>query len=562
MTHFSQKEESLDPYEESQADDSCYDEELDYNVDLRIVLSNFVDCSDGYRLDSEVSARILLGCPIPRYYELLFASLLIIQSSTNPLPQLSYTYYDLEVRGSNINTTSINQDEASLEPPKKRPKKAAARSPKPTAPPSISIGVPSSLVLSYNLQTKLKSLNDTLLPTSSLIGYIVTLLGGVLHISYPPTIEELTLYCHVVYLHRRLDTLGREVEDTLTGVLSGLSRYDDFGALPSQTVLDLARVVWLDCSRDEQLLELVTGLLDQKLLVSFLNFVYPIQPNAAAYVSMAKSVFDRPLSEAVPEVTRSAFRMDPFSSSLDRLLPTSAVSKADIAPTAGKKTTAKKASAKRGSTAKKSTAAASTTDDAAALLDATESSYLVHFKSSIPGDATSVPLVHTLHAAICALQWPTLLLQPIVSLPLSDSCILIILQAMYAAFTNDLTDYKPFSTLEGPKAAIRLLSDGKELGLFSKLSTKGLQPPYKVTVVSELVWAKDLLPLAWSCLFTPETYDLNASTWWQPLAWAHAFGLPNMAEAELKRIKTRGPIYKKDISSLVPELQARIETND
>ena len=87
--------------------------------------------------------------------------------------------------------------------------------------------------------------------------------------------------------------------------------------------------------------------------------------------------------------------------------------------------------------------------------------------------------------------------------------------------------------------------------------------PYVVVAVSDYAWAESLLTRAWYRLVQPHVYGFEASTWWHPLGWAYQFGVTEMIEAELKRIKTRrAPIYKKDLSSLASALHERIETCD
>ena len=149
------------------------------------------------------------------------------------------------------------------------------------------------------------------MPTSSILGCLVTLLDGTLHISYPPTIEEVKLYCHVdTLLLRVVDPDGGKVAKILKLVLEGLSGWQPAEAatndeFPLASMFDEHRekhmatrtflysvfeCMWVECDCNERLLQILAPLIptteDHACLLSrmdgmlsrnpmaFLNFVH------------------------------------------------------------------------------------------------------------------------------------------------------------------------------------------------------------------------------------------------------------------------------------------------
>lgn len=249
-----EQQEDKDLKEGPRDEEETYDYEIrmyqnevfDYEIYLHLVLHAFVAYEIFAALDSEVEEDESLGDKrvISRFYQLGFSPLLSFRASTQAKPPIGYTSFDLDLHESEPRVTAVNDKEESSEPPKKLTKTASAAKSKASSAALISFNMPSSLTKAFSIHGVLDALKEIVLPTTSIIGYITTLFGGVLHMSYPPTYDELELYLHVVYLHRRIRTPGAEVEKTLSHVLSSLQRYPSFGFISDFEVLTLIKIIW------------------------------------------------------------------------------------------------------------------------------------------------------------------------------------------------------------------------------------------------------------------------------------------------------------------------------
>ena len=127
----------------------------------------------------------------PRFSNNNFSSLLLVEGDEAP-SVLEYSNYEIPV-----STSSSPREVNCEEPPAARRPKSALSSVTET----FTIMAPASLAHFVRLPDAIIKLKDVSLPTQSKMGFVVSLFGGALHLSYPPTAEQLQLYAHVIRLY-------------------------------------------------------------------------------------------------------------------------------------------------------------------------------------------------------------------------------------------------------------------------------------------------------------------------------------------------------------------------
>lgn len=128
--------------------------------------------------------------------------------------------------------------------------------------------VPTLAARTSHLERIMEKLKDVMLPTKSKFGYIVSLFGGIPHLSYPPTADELVLYSHVVHLHElcrsdkaaALATLSHTLNSLRAPQLSTLEPLD----LDLEPLFAMFACVWNDCNQSATLLSLLKPFLSRR----------------------------------------------------------------------------------------------------------------------------------------------------------------------------------------------------------------------------------------------------------------------------------------------------------
>lgn len=107
-----------------------------------------------------------------------------------------------------------------------------------------------------------QQLKDSARRSEVLFGFVITLLGGVLHLSYPPILDEAKLYCEVISLYKAYEHPMGEIIPTFAHVLDALKRPQPV-PIPSlaQLMIDLVEFVWVSCSQSPTCLTLLAPFL-------------------------------------------------------------------------------------------------------------------------------------------------------------------------------------------------------------------------------------------------------------------------------------------------------------
>lgn len=260
----------------------------------------------GTELDRASDLHETLGSFVPRFWHHGV-------SDTVRAPQEGDTVRQLVLRGVKspeiVATTAEEAPQGTVTRPRKT--RAVAAPSQVAASETISIGFSKALYTKLGIEKIMNALDDSLLPTSSIIGYLITLHGGILHMSYPPTLDELVLYCHVYHLHQTLGTCGGLVEQTLFQVLFSLSWFPGFGVVAIGTLNELMRRLFLDTSANENLIQAVGSLYQTKeQYVQLLRHLGPLvieYPEKVVLLLMEKP--KRSISAPVARMEAPSFEM-------------------------------------------------------------------------------------------------------------------------------------------------------------------------------------------------------------------------------------------------------------
>lgn len=181
-----------------------------------------------------------------------------------------------------------NEMDDSVSRRKKRPKMSAS-----SASSLLHFALPFHLAEFYGFDQWMPLLNDSTFPTTSKFGFIIAALGGILHLSYPPTIEEIRLYCHVYTLLTRYGRPNTNILKLLKLVFYTLMgpQLCDFNVMTADStrkMLDsMFECICMDCGwREPTLLELLSQNLHSKedhvRLIT--RFGAAISQNPAAFI--------------------------------------------------------------------------------------------------------------------------------------------------------------------------------------------------------------------------------------------------------------------------------------
>ena len=223
--------------------------------------------------------------PFPRFYRVGHSASLCINDDSTPT-SVNYSYQTVEYSPTETSQSDSTEggDETHISPHVKRPKKLNKHPVN-----TIKVGIPTTIADIIDLNDIIASLNDSTMPISSKLGFIVAVLGGVPHISYPPTIEELQLYCHVITLLQRNGFSHRELIAILDVILKGLSGpvlgdYEPDVVSKTKLLDSMFECVWIDCGCNQELLDVLAPLLatteDHARLLGRLGGLVALNPTA------------------------------------------------------------------------------------------------------------------------------------------------------------------------------------------------------------------------------------------------------------------------------------------
>lgn len=112
--------------------------------------------------------------------------------------------------------------------------------------------------------------------TEALTGFVVTSLGGIPHMSYPPTLDQLFLYCEIISIYdQRMLPFGEFVA-TFANVLESLHKDPTFRLTDVRDLLyRMFDYVWVNCSQSRTCLEILAPFLktsdDHKRLLKLIG---------------------------------------------------------------------------------------------------------------------------------------------------------------------------------------------------------------------------------------------------------------------------------------------------
>lgn len=190
---------------------------------------------------------------------------------------------------------------------------------RPSSPPkTITIGVATLIHDAAELSVSLDLLKEANHSATELNGFVIATLGGTLHLSYPPTLEETKLYCKVISM---ADSLSPDYVHKLPGMfatlhssITSLSLPQPVPITPSDTMLsDLCLYIWKYCDQNSRCLALLAPLLcreDLRALISGLGDLACLNPDQL--ITLIRSAptgytgdYSVPLPEAVDRNTQN-----------------------------------------------------------------------------------------------------------------------------------------------------------------------------------------------------------------------------------------------------------------
>ena len=185
---------------------------------------------------------------IPRFWHQRDSELIVVDTDKLD-PSKHYLCLEIPVSHPSThqqdNQDDANGDEKIVEPPSKRAKTSSY-----TPQSTMKVYIPHFLGELYGIASAAESLKNSARPSAVLFGFIISALGGVLHLSYPPTIDEAKLYCEVISLFEHHDIAMGEIIPTFAHVLNSLGQPHPVPIAPQTQSLDeLFEFVWVMCSQ-------------------------------------------------------------------------------------------------------------------------------------------------------------------------------------------------------------------------------------------------------------------------------------------------------------------------
>lgn len=168
-----------------------------------------------------------------------------------------YTYISLPIAVSSEAHVDTEVDETSA--------KRLCLPPANSAPKTFSLGISSMLNDLLGISDLLDRLKGSIRRPRAIVGFILASLGGVLHLSYPPTLEELQLYCEVIAISTQLERPLNELVVILTATFNAFRTIQPVPIdSPIPTLDALFAFVWTECDQNQVCLNLLAPLLSTK----------------------------------------------------------------------------------------------------------------------------------------------------------------------------------------------------------------------------------------------------------------------------------------------------------
>lgn len=183
----------------------------------------------------------------PTFFERLYTPLLCLADEKLP-EAIEYEFFDLKTRSVEPHTSEETDAEENMRPAKRRSLTQSSSSLTEPSLPSVRFGLPKSISGAIGIKNYLDYLENKF-PTSSILAFIVHLLGGTLAYEYPPTADQWVILLHVAFLERKYGLEGHGFDQLALFLKTFLPHQVDYK--------HLLGVIWVDCNQDRDLLNLV-----------------------------------------------------------------------------------------------------------------------------------------------------------------------------------------------------------------------------------------------------------------------------------------------------------------
>lgn len=169
--------------------------------------------------------------------------------------------------------------------PSKRPKTSSDNTRN-----TMKVYLPYYLADFYGLSSITEQLKDSARRSEVLCGFIVSVLGGAPHISYPPTLDQAKLYCEIIALHEHYGIPTSEIVPSFAHTLSALTLTQPVRIpLQAELIHALVEFVWVSCSQSPTCLAVLEPcIVRREKLLERLAFAEPLNPARYAEIRCSK----------------------------------------------------------------------------------------------------------------------------------------------------------------------------------------------------------------------------------------------------------------------------------
>ena len=225
----------------------------------------------------------------PRFWYSGSSPLIIIEGDATPT-WTPYMYIEMPTNEyiDGVDGTD-EEDSDNFEPSSKRIKTASSSSLRSRK--TIRVGMPTLYYTVAGLADLLPRLEDSTHRPIAIIGFIISVLGGTLHLTYPPTLTDAQLYCEVIALSEQLSYKLAGLEATFSSTLNSFRRPQPIAIdPPNDLLIQLAASTWVSCNQNETCLSMIALCLstktDQTRLLERLGSMVTLNPGA--FVQMVR----------------------------------------------------------------------------------------------------------------------------------------------------------------------------------------------------------------------------------------------------------------------------------
>ena len=226
----------------------------------------------------------------PRFWYSGSSPLIIIEGDATPT-WTPYMYIEMPTNEyiDGVDGTD-EEDSDNFEPSSKRIKTASSSSLRSRK--TIRVGMPTLYYTVAGLADLLPRLEDSTHRPIAIIGFIISVLGGTLHLTYPPTLTDAQLYCEVIALSEQLSYKLAGLEATFSSTMHSFLRPQPVAIDPPNDILtQLAASTWVSCNQNETCLSLIASCLssesDQIRLLKRIGHLVTLNPRL--FIQMVRS---------------------------------------------------------------------------------------------------------------------------------------------------------------------------------------------------------------------------------------------------------------------------------